>query len=142
MRSILRLGYTTLPLAFVSNFLLSRITAAKDLEPLVTFLLSGIAVIPLAQLMGESMAQLAERTGPTIGGLLNATFGNAAELIIGFIAMCARGLDDGKRSVADLPLVKRPERHVRPPPVVLDERKFLDPDLNDSRAGGLVTGSV
>jgi UDP-N-acetylmuramyl pentapeptide phosphotransferase/UDP-N-acetylglucosamine-1-phosphate transferase len=47
----------------------------------------------------------------------------------------------GEHSVADLPLVKRPERPVRPP-VLLDERTFLDPDLNDSRAGGLVTGSV
>jgi len=93
MRSILRLGYTTLPLAFVAHFLLPKIAAAHDAEPLVTFLLSGIAVIPLAQLMGESTAQLAERTGPTIGGLLNATFGNAAELIIGVIAMC-KGLDD------------------------------------------------
>jgi Ca2+:H+ antiporter len=93
MRWILRLGYITLPLAFLSHFLLGRIASTHELEPLLTFLLSGVSVIPLAQLMGESTAQLAERTGPTIGGLLNATFGNAAELIIGIIAMY-KGLDD------------------------------------------------
>ena len=93
MRWILRLGYLTLPLAFVSHFFAGRIDATQSIEPLLTFLLSGISVVPLAQLMGEATEQLAERTGPTVGGLLNATFGNAAELIIGIIAMC-KGLDD------------------------------------------------
>ena len=39
--------------------------------------------------MGEATEQLAERRGPALGGLLNATFGNAAELIIGFMALRA-----------------------------------------------------
>jgi Ca2+:H+ antiporter len=46
------------------------------------FLASGLAIIPLAGLMGRATENLADDFGPGIGGLLNATFGNAAELII------------------------------------------------------------
>ncbi|WP_169237647.1 calcium/proton exchanger, partial [Candidatus Roseilinea sp. NK_OTU-006] len=48
---------------------------------------SAIAVIPLASLIGESTEALAAYTGPKIGGLLNATLGNAAELIITIMAI-------------------------------------------------------
>ena len=58
----------------------------------VRFLAAGLAIIPLAGLMGRSTESLAHRLGPGIGGLLNATFGNAAELILALIAM-GRGLD-------------------------------------------------
>ncbi len=51
------------------------------------FLISGVAIIPLAGLMGKATEYLAETMGAGIGGLLNATFGNAAELIIALIAM-------------------------------------------------------
>lgn len=51
------------------------------------FLFSAISIIPLAGLMGEATEQLAEKMGPGIGGLMNATFGNAAELIIALIAL-------------------------------------------------------
>src|SRR6266700_5829618 len=53
----------------------------------------GYLFIPLAHLMGEATEQLAEHTGPTLGGLLNATFGNAAEIIIGVIAL-SKGLNE------------------------------------------------
>ena len=56
-------------------------------NPTVLFVVAGLAIIPLAGLMGEATDQLAQRTGEGIGGLLNATFGNAAELIIGLIAL-------------------------------------------------------
>src|ERR1051325_10850680 len=49
-----------------------------------TFVASGIAIIPLAGWMGKATESLAERLGAGIGGLLNATFGNAAEMIIAF----------------------------------------------------------
>ncbi|MFY9558073.1 MAG: calcium/proton exchanger [Blastocatellia bacterium] len=49
-----------------------------------TFIASGIAIIPLAGWMGKATESLAERMGAGIGGLLNATFGNAAEMIIAF----------------------------------------------------------
>jgi len=62
-------------------------------SPVVLFITSALAVIPLAGLMGEATEQLAHRVGTGLGGLLNATFGNAAELIIALFALF-RGLDD------------------------------------------------
>ena len=55
-------------------------------------MLSAAAVIPLAGQIGAATEAIAERVGPGIGGLLNATFGNAAELIISVFALKA-GLD-------------------------------------------------
>src|SRR5262245_7790151 len=49
-----------------------------------TFIASGLAIIPLAGWMGRATESLAERLGAGVGGLLNATFGNAAEMIIAF----------------------------------------------------------
>ena len=46
------------------------------------FILSTVAVVPMAGLIGQATESLAIYTGPKIGGLLNATLGNAAELII------------------------------------------------------------
>ena len=54
---------------------------------------SALAIVPLAGLMGRATEQLSERLGEGIGGLLNATFGNAAELIIAIVALRA-GLHD------------------------------------------------
>src|SRR3954468_23799394 len=51
------------------------------------FLTSCLAIIPLAGWLGRATEQLAHRTGEGIGGLLNATFGNAAELIIAIMAI-------------------------------------------------------
>jgi Ca2+:H+ antiporter len=83
-------GYVCIPLAFVVHLWIGH---DKAWEPKVTFALAALAVIPLAHLMGESTEHLAEHTGPTLGGLLNATFGNAAELIIGVIAL-SKGLNE------------------------------------------------
>jgi Ca2+:H+ antiporter len=58
-------------------------------SPTAVFVVSCIAILPLAGLMGEATEHLAHRSGPGVGGLLNATFGNAAELIIGFMALRA-----------------------------------------------------
>jgi Ca2+:H+ antiporter len=54
--------------------------------PLV-FLLAGLALIPMAGLIVHSTEEIAARTGPAIGGLLNATFGNLPELIIALVAL-------------------------------------------------------
>ena len=58
-----------------------------DLDETVEFALSAIALVPLAWLIGEATEHAAEHTGPGIGGFLNATFGNAPELIIALIAV-------------------------------------------------------
>jgi len=56
-------------------------------DELVLFVLAGLALIPLSWVIGEATDQLANHTGPGIGGFLNATFGNAPELIIALIAV-------------------------------------------------------
>ena len=66
---------------------------------LLVFVTSALAVIPLAGLLGEATEVLAERTGPRVGGLLNATLGNAAELIITIFAIRAGLLELVKASI-------------------------------------------
>lgn len=63
------------------------------------FVTSALAIIPLAGLMGRATEQLAERLGEGVGGLLNATFGNAAELIIAGLALHAGLYDLVKASI-------------------------------------------
>lgn len=65
------------------------LTRAVHGPPLVTFVLAAVGLIPLAGLIGLATEVLAERLGHAIGGLLNATFGNAAEIIIGLTALAA-----------------------------------------------------
>ena len=56
---------------------------------LVIFATAALAIIPIAGVLGEATESLAEKTGPQIGGLLNASLGNAAELIITIVAISA-----------------------------------------------------
>jgi len=60
---------------------------------LLIFVTTAIAILPLAAWLGRATEQLADRSGEGVGGLLNATFGNAAELIIALAALRA-GLHD------------------------------------------------
>ncbi|HEU4977546.1 MAG TPA: calcium/proton exchanger [Solirubrobacteraceae bacterium] len=62
-------------------------------SPVVLFATSALGVIPTAALMGRATEELAERSGPGIGGLLNVTFGNAPELIIALFAL-GKGLHE------------------------------------------------
>lgn len=59
----------------------------SDGDAVTIFAASALAIIPLAELMGAATEEIAARTGPQIGGLLNATLGNAAELIITIFAL-------------------------------------------------------
>jgi Ca2+:H+ antiporter len=88
MRVTNLLGYPAIVLAFVSH----RLAHGASWEPVATFTLAAIGVVPLALLMGAATEGLAVRLGPTWGGLLNATFGNAAELILAIIAL-TKGLN-------------------------------------------------
>jgi Ca2+:H+ antiporter len=67
-------------------------------QPLL-FFLAAIAIFPLAALLVKATEQLATYTGDTIGGLLNATFGNAPELIIALVALKAGLYDMVKASI-------------------------------------------
>ena len=71
MERILWASLSLTPVALVLHYA----TGAGDVT---VFVASAVALIPLAWLIGESTEQVAEHTGPGIGGFLNATFGNAA----------------------------------------------------------------
>lgn len=72
---------------------------ARPDSPLLVFLLACLAIVPLAGLLGLATEKLAARTGEGIGGFLNATLGNAAELIIALVALKAGMLDVVKASL-------------------------------------------
>jgi Ca2+:H+ antiporter len=65
--------------------------AAQYLQfsPVVLFFLAALAIVPLAKFMGDATEALAAHTSPALGGILNATFGNATELIISLFALRA-----------------------------------------------------
>ncbi len=63
------------------------------LPPPVIFFSAALAIVPIAALIVQATEQLAHRTGDAVGGLLNATFGNAPELIIATVALRAGLLD-------------------------------------------------
>lgn len=73
--------------------------AAFRHAPLWVFVAAAISLIPAAGLIGEATEELAWRAGPTLGGLMNATFGNAAELIIAVIALRAHHVEVVKASI-------------------------------------------
>jgi Ca2+:H+ antiporter len=68
-------------------------------SPVAIFLLAALGVIPLAAYIGEATEALAHYTSPRIGALLNATLGNAAELIITVVAVRAGLLELVKASI-------------------------------------------
>jgi Ca2+:H+ antiporter len=77
-----RILYALLALGPIT-VLLSRLGINENL----LFVVAAVALIPLAWLIGDATEQAAHHTGPGIGGFLNATFGNAPELIIALLAV-------------------------------------------------------
>ncbi|EGG05435.1 uncharacterized protein MELLADRAFT_56421 [Melampsora larici-populina 98AG31] len=77
--SYLNLLLVAVPLSFLSHFL--KWGSTSD------FIISFIAIIPLASLLGDATEQVALKVGSTLGGLMNATFGNAVEAIVGIVAL-------------------------------------------------------
>jgi Ca2+:H+ antiporter len=81
----------TIPLALLAYYF--------NWGELLVFVFTALGVIPLAGIIGESTEALAKYTGPRLGGLLNATLGNAAELIITIVAIREGLLDLVKASI-------------------------------------------
>jgi len=86
------------------NWLLIFIPVSLALESAhapdpVLFFSAALAIVPIARLIVLSTEQLATRTGDAVGGLLNATFGNAPELIIALVALRAGMLDMVRASI-------------------------------------------
>ena len=118
-RKILTGSLLLTPIALIAHYVF-------HVSDTVTFLLAALALMPLAWLIGEATEHAAEHTGPGIGGFLNASFGNAPELIIALIAVY-NGLPDVVRGsiigsvVSNLLLVLGPDdvpghaRRRRPP---------------------------
>jgi Ca2+:H+ antiporter len=73
--------------------------AGQGADPVLVFVLACLAILPLSQFLGEATEHLAERTGPAVGGFLNATFGNAAEVIIAIVALRAGMVELVKASI-------------------------------------------
>ena len=68
-----------IPISIAGHFL--------DWGATLVFITAGLGIVPLAAYMGEATEEIAVVVGPNLGGLLNATFGNATELILAFIAL-------------------------------------------------------
>ncbi|HBB30778.1 MAG TPA: calcium/proton exchanger [Cyanobacteria bacterium UBA8803] len=79
--TILSIFLLFVPISIAAHFL--------EWGPAVIFITSCVAIVPLAAWMGTATEEIAVVAGPTLGGLLNATFGNATELIIALIALNA-----------------------------------------------------
>lgn len=86
----LRLLLVLAPIAYLGRNSLGDVT---------TFILAALALIPLAGLVGESTEEIASYIGPKWGGLLNATLGNAAELIITIFAISAGKIELVRASI-------------------------------------------
>jgi Ca2+:H+ antiporter len=80
-----KLLWTSLVLA-PATIAVDRLSGAGEVT---LFVLAAVSLIPLAWLIGESTEHAAEHTGPGIGGFLNASFGNAPELIVALVAVGA-----------------------------------------------------
>ena len=72
-------NYVNVLLVFVP---LGIISGAVGWSPAAIFILNFLAIIPLASLLSFATEELSAKLGQTLGGLLNATFGNAVELIV------------------------------------------------------------
>ena len=75
-------NYVNILLLFVP---LGIVSGALGWNPTAVFLLNFFAIIPLAALLSFATEELSVKLGQTLGGLLNATFGNAVELIVCYI---------------------------------------------------------
>ena len=89
---ILKFMLLFVPTSFIGKFL--------NFSPTIMFILAALSIIPLAGIMGEGTEEISFYTGPKIGGFLNATFGNATELIISFFALKSGLFEVVKSSIA------------------------------------------
>jgi Ca2+:H+ antiporter len=92
IKNIISFGFLVfIPISIAAEFL--------HWGSLVIFITSALAIIPLASWLSNSTEEIAVVLGPSLGGLLNATFGNVTELIIGFVALKAGLVDVVKASI-------------------------------------------
>lgn len=89
-RTFVRKAYDKVTVVLFSNYVnyllvfvpLGMASGFFGWDPTTNFILNFLAIIPLAAMLSFATEQLSKSVGPTLGGLLNATFGNAVELIV------------------------------------------------------------
>lgn len=81
---VLASNYTNVLLVFVP---VGIVLGATGGDPVLVFSMNFLAIVPLAALLAFATEELSAKLGQTIGGLLNATFGNAVELIVSIVAL-------------------------------------------------------
>ena len=86
VRSYLHSPFTPL-LLFVPLGLVTAHQGSGAINPLIIFVLNGLGIIPLANLISSSVEEVSEHLGDQWGGCLNATFGNLVELVIAYSAL-------------------------------------------------------
>ena len=85
---VLKVVLYSSPVNFLLVFVpLGIISGRSEWSPVATFTLNFFAIIPLAAILSFATEQISERLGEALGGLLNATFGNAVELIVSVVAL-------------------------------------------------------
>lgn len=82
--TVLFSNYVNVLLVFLP---LGIISGALKWSPLMVFAFNFLAIMPLASLLSFATEELSKKVGQTIGGLLNASFGNATELIVSIVAL-------------------------------------------------------
>ena len=90
-KAILSILLIFIPVSIVAHF--------QGWESSIIFITAALAIIPLAAWMGTATEEIAVVLGPNLGGLMNATFGNATELIIGIVALKAGLVEVVKASI-------------------------------------------
>ncbi|KAI7259629.1 hypothetical protein KC317_g4070, partial [Hortaea werneckii] len=89
--NFLHLTWQTLSSNYVNVLLVfvpaGIVLGAMDMDPTAVFVVNFMAIVPLAALLSFATEELSAKLGQTIGGLMNATFGNAVELIVSIVAL-------------------------------------------------------
>lgn len=91
MKNLFHAVWLFIPLSFAAHYL--------HWDPVWQVVIASAGILPLAKLMGDATEHLSHKTGNTVGGLINATFGNACELIIAIVALKAGLVDVVKASI-------------------------------------------
>jgi len=90
-KHVIHLTYATLASNYVNVLLvfvpIGIVAGIMGWNPTAVFVLNFIAIIPLAALLSFATEELSAKLGQTLGGLMNATFGNAVELIVSIVAL-------------------------------------------------------
>jgi Ca2+:H+ antiporter len=103
-KHVLHLTYAVLTSNYANVFLvfvpIGILAGALHWNPTAVFILNFIAIIPLAGLLSFATEELSAKLGQTLGGLMNATFGNAVELIVSCAHRCATLYANRRRSLS------------------------------------------